>query len=88
MLTDLSLIPSREILAHHPVKSPLTITRNAHVAQLPTPLDRCVRFADAVTDTHATLATRRALPLTWTGLPPAGPCQLPGAPVTEILPML
>jgi hypothetical protein len=24
----------------------------------------------------ATLATRRALPLTWTGLPPAGPRQL------------
>src|SRR5712691_2733866 len=31
----------------------------------------------------ATLATRRALPLTWTGLPPAGPRQLPGALVHQ-----
>ncbi len=32
------------------------------------------------TERHATLATRRALPLTWAGLPPAGTRQLPGAP--------
>src|ERR1019366_8563767 len=31
--------------------------------------------------THATLATRRALPLTRAGLPPAGTRQLPGAPI-------
>src|ERR1019366_744108 len=34
---------------------------------------------------HATLTTRRALPLTWAGLPPAGTRQLPGAPVRHSL---
>src|ERR1700722_5210893 len=49
-------------------------------AQWPTPHNRCVRFVAAVADgTHATLTTRRALPLTWAGLPPAGTRQLPGA---------
>src|SRR5262249_31856053 len=41
-----------------------------------TPRNRCVRFADTVTSGHATLATKRALPLTWAGLPPAGSHQL------------
>jgi len=35
-----------------------------------------VRFVATVTSGHATLATKRALPLTWAGLPPAGSPQL------------
>jgi hypothetical protein len=34
------------------------------------------RFAATVAGDHATLATKRALPLTWAGLPPAGSHQL------------
>src|SRR5262249_47143595 len=41
-----------------------------------TPCNRCVRFVTTVARGHATLATKRALPLTWTGLPPAGSHQL------------
>src|SRR5215469_18182340 len=37
---------------------------------------RYVRFASTVASGHATLATKRALPLTWAGLPPAGSHQL------------
>ena len=44
----------------------LTISGN------PTPEE----VAAVVAFRNATLATRRALPLTWTGLPPAGPRQL------------
>jgi hypothetical protein len=40
------------------------------------PRNRCVRFVTTVASAHATLATKRALPLTWTGLPPAGSHQL------------
>ena len=36
----------------------------------------CVRFATTVASGHATLATKRTLLLTWTGLPPAGSHQL------------
>ena len=58
----------------------LTVSASAKLdfgAQSHTPHNRCVRFVAAVTDgTHATLATRRALPLTCAGLPPAGPRQL------------
>ncbi len=46
------------------------------VAQSHTPHDCCVRFAPAVADRRATLASRRALPLTCAGLPPAGSRQL------------
>src|SRR5215471_2886808 len=46
------------------------------VAQSHTPCNRCVRFVTTVARGHATLATKRALPLTWTGLPPAGSHQL------------
>ena len=46
------------------------------VARPHTPNDCCVRFAVVVTSHDATLVTRRALPLTWTGLSPAGPRQL------------
>jgi quercetin dioxygenase-like cupin family protein len=41
-----------------------------------TPNDHCVRFAVVVTFHDATLVTRRALPLSRTGLSPAGPRQL------------
>src|SRR5260370_28537780 len=53
------------------------LRRSPFVAQSHTPHDRCVRFAPAVADGHATLASRPALPLTCTGLPPAGSRQLP-----------
>src|ERR1700674_5078787 len=46
------------------------------VAQSHTPIDHCVRFAVVVTFPDATLITRRALPLTWAGLSPAGSRQL------------
>ena len=46
------------------------------VAQSHTPNDHCVRFAVVVTFPDATLVTRRALPLSRTGLSPAGPRQL------------
>src|SRR5215472_10182079 len=46
------------------------------VAQSHTPCNRCVRFAVIVAGDHATLATKRTLLLTWTGLPPAGLHQL------------
>src|SRR6516225_5359646 len=46
------------------------------VAQSHTPCNRCVRFATTVAIGHATLATKRALLLTWAGLPPAGSHQL------------
>src|SRR5437588_9856553 len=46
------------------------------VAQSHTPDDHCVRFAVVVTFPDATLVTRRALPLTWAGLSPAGSRQL------------
>jgi len=46
------------------------------VAQSHTPNDHCVRFAVVVTFPDATLVTRRALPLTWAGLSPAGSRQL------------
>src|SRR4051794_885905 len=43
---------------------------------IPTPCNRCVRFATTVASGHATLATKRTLLLTWAGLPPAGSHQL------------
>src|SRR4051794_41963995 len=43
---------------------------------IPTPCNRCVRFATTVASGHATLATKRTLLLTWAGLPPAGSRQL------------
>src|SRR6476646_11867154 len=47
------------------------------VAQSPTPSDHCVRFAPAVADDCATLASRRrATTLTGAGLSPAGTRQL------------
>src|SRR5258708_3581993 len=46
------------------------------VAQSHTPNDHCVRFAVVITFHDATLVTRRALPLSRTGLSPAGPRQL------------
>ena len=46
------------------------------MAQSHTPHDHCVRFVVVVTFDDATLVTRRALPLTWTGLSPAGSRQL------------
>ena len=46
------------------------------VAQSHTPDDHCVRFAVVVTFPDATLVTKRALPLTWAGLAPAGSRQL------------
>src|SRR5208337_735568 len=48
------------------------------------PQNRCVRFAAAVTDDHATLASGRPLRLTRAGLPPAGPRQLPGAQAISV----
>src|SRR3954452_5844987 len=59
--------------------APLTASalRHSHfVAQSHTPQDCCVRFAVVVTFHAATLATGRALPLTRTGLSPAGTRQL------------
>jgi hypothetical protein len=41
-----------------------------------TPCNCCVRFATAVANGHATLATKRTLTLTWAGLTPAGSHQL------------
>ena len=55
------------------------------VAQSHTPHDCCVRFAPAVADRRATLACRRALPLTCAGLPPAGSRQLRLARVRALL---
>src|SRR5215204_835138 len=46
------------------------------VAQSHTPCNRCVRFATTVASSHATLATKRTLLLTWAGLAPAGSRQL------------
>ena len=46
------------------------------MAQSHTPNDHCVRFAVVVTFPDATLVTRRALPLIWAGLSPAGSRQL------------
>jgi hypothetical protein len=46
------------------------------VAQSHTPHDHCVRFVMVVAFHNATLVTGRALPLSRTGLSPAGPCQL------------
>ena len=46
------------------------------MAQSHTPHDHCVRFAVVVTFHDATLVTGRALPLTRTGLSPAGTRQL------------
>src|SRR6476660_10056813 len=46
------------------------------VAQSPTPSDHCVRFASAVADDYATLASRRRYHLTGAGLSPAGSRQL------------
>ena len=46
------------------------------VAQSHTPCNRCVRFATTVASDPATLATKRTLLLTWTGLAPAGSHQL------------
>ncbi len=57
----------------------LTVSASANLdfgAQSHTPHNCCVRFEPAVADGHATLATRRALPLTRAGLPPAGTRQL------------
>jgi hypothetical protein len=46
------------------------------VAHSHTPSDHCVRFVMVVTFHDATLVTGRALPLSRTGLSPAGPRQL------------
>ena len=46
------------------------------MAQSHTPNDHCVRFAVVVTFHDATLVTGQALPLSRTGLSPAGPRQL------------
>src|SRR3989440_13089200 len=47
--------------------------------------DGSVRFATTVASGHATLATKRTLPLTWTGLSPAGSHQLAaGAPIRSL----
>ena len=46
------------------------------MAQSHTPNDHCVRFAVVVAFHDATLVTGRALPLSRTGLSPAGPRQL------------
>ena len=46
------------------------------MAQSHTPCNRCVRFATTVASGPATLATKRTLLLTWTGLAPAGSRQL------------
>jgi hypothetical protein len=46
------------------------------VAQSHTPNDHCVRFAVVVAFHDATLVTGQALPLSRTGLSPAGPRQL------------
>src|SRR5258708_17759786 len=50
--------------------------RSRRYPQSHTPCNRCVRFATTVASGHATLATKRTLLLTWTGLPPAGSHQL------------
>ena len=50
------------------------------VAHSHTPHNCCVRFVAPSPEAHATLTTRRALPLTWAGLPPAGSRQLRLAP--------
>ena len=47
--------------------------------------NRCVRFAAAVADSHATLATGRPLQLTRTGLSPARRRQLTGAQAIQTL---
>ncbi|MBG0807930.1 hypothetical protein IY145_00590 [Methylosinus sp. H3A] len=46
--------------------------------------DRCVRFAAVVAFRAATLATSRALPLSWAGLAPAGTRQLRLAHLIQI----
>src|SRR6266566_497393 len=53
------------------------------VAQSHTPCNRCVRFATTVASGRATLATKRALLLTWAGLPPAGSHQLTAGALTR-----
>jgi hypothetical protein len=66
------------LLLHCNGLSPSTSCRSSRrtVAQSHTPCNRCVRFATTVASGHATLATKRTLRLTWTGLPPAGSHQL------------
>src|SRR5262249_22813978 len=50
---------------------------------IPHPCNRCVRFASTVASGHATLTTKRALPLTWAGLSPAGSHQLAAGALTQ-----
>src|SRR5208337_2030913 len=50
---------------------------------IPTPCNRCVRFATAVASGHATLATKRTLLLTWARLAPAGSHQLAAGALTR-----
>jgi hypothetical protein len=75
------------LLLHCNGLSPSTSCRSSRrtVAQSHTPCNRCVRFATTVASGHATLATKRMLPLTWAGLPPAGSHQLAaGAPTRSL----
>ena len=79
-VSDLGRAPAPRIAASDVLPSTLrTVSASAafpFAAQSPTPHNCCVRFAAVVTFRNATLATRRALPLTCTGLPPAGSRQL------------
>ena len=79
-VSDLGRAPAPRIAASDVLPSTLHPSRPLRLlpfaAQSPTPHNCCGRFAAVVTFRDATLATRRALPLTCTGLPPAGSRQL------------
>src|SRR5215469_5560267 len=64
------------VLRHQEFLQSVACRVEALRGSIPDPHDHCVRFAVVVTSHDATLVTRRALPLTWTGLSPVGPRQL------------
>ena len=69
-ITAPHMLPSAVAKASAPANS------KDFVAQSHTPYDYCVRFVVVVAFHNATLVTGRALPLSRTGLSPAGPRQL------------
>jgi hypothetical protein len=74
----------RVILFHSPgerqVEARLSISCRVTVAVMS---DLSWLFASTVAGSHATLTTKRALPLTWAGLAPAGSHQLAAGALTR-----
>src|ERR1700746_3552056 len=85
------LASSGEITVPCPVPLSLTVRNSRPLryrsfeAQSHTPCNRCVRFVTTVASGYATLTTKRALPLTWAGLPPAGSHQLAAGALIRLL---